>query len=146
MKEAIGTSYVFTLVITFVGILIAMFVGSIAYTKGFKVRNKIIDIIDKNEGYNYKVGGTEKQIEQSLASIGYRIVDKDCPTKKGATSISKSDYRYCVYEYTNEEKGTYYGVTVFIHFDIPLIGNFVEIPIYGESRIIFDKDKIEEGQ
>ena len=145
MKEAIGTSYVFTLVMTFVGILIAMFVGSIAYTKGFKVRNKIIDIIDKNEGYTLRTGGAKDQIDQSLAKIGYRIVDKECPTRNGATAIQKSDYRYCVYEYTNEEKGTYYGVTVFIHFDIPLIGDFFEIPIYGESRIIFDKDKIKES-
>ncbi|MBO5095520.1 MAG: hypothetical protein J6B98_01430 [Bacilli bacterium] len=145
MKEAIGTSYVFSLVITFVGILIAMFVGSIAYTKGFKVRNKIIDIIDKNEGYTLTVNGARDQIDESLASIGYRIVDKECPTKKGVDSIAQSDYRYCVYEYTNEQKGTYYGVTVFIHFDIPLIGNFIEIPIYGESRLIFDKDKIKEA-
>lgn len=142
MKEAIGTSYVFTLIITFVGILIAMFVGSIAYTKGFKVRNKIIDLIDKNEGYT-EIAKTE--IDESLASIGYRIVDKECPTRKGATAITDSDYRYCVYEYTNEEKGVYYGVTVFIHFDIPLIGDFFEIPIYGESRIIFEKEQINEG-
>lgn len=144
MKEAIGTSYVFTLVMTFVGILIAMFVGSIAYTKGFKVRNKIIDIIDKNEGYTLDAGEAKDQIDESLASIGYRIVDKKCPTKKGVNSIAQSDYRYCVYEYTHEEKGTYYGVMVFIHFDIPLLGDFVEIPIYGESRIIFEKDKVKE--
>lgn len=71
MKEAIGTSYVFTLVMTFVGILIAMFVGSIAYTKGFKVRNKIIDIIDKEQGYTLRAGGAKDQIDQSLAKIGY---------------------------------------------------------------------------
>ena len=139
MKEAIGTSFVFTLMMTFVGILIVMFVGSIAYTKGFKVRNKIIDLIEKNEGYNETA---VKQIDADLASIGYRIVDKKCPERNGASSIQKSDYRYCVYQY-NEQKGSYYGVTVFIHFDIPLIGDFVEIPIYGESRLIFDKGKIE---
>ena len=139
MKEAIGTSYVFTLIITFVGILIAMFVGSIAYTKGFKVRNKIIDLIDKNEGYTEKA---VQEIDESLASIGYRIVDKSCPSRKGVNAEQKSDYRYCVYKYTNEEKGVYYGVTVFIHFDIPLIGDFVEIPIYGESRLIFNKEQI----
>lgn len=89
MKEAIGTSYVFTLVMTFVGILIAMFVGSIAYTKGFKVRNKIIDIIDKEQGYTLRAGGAKDQIDQSLAKIGYRIVDKECPTRNGATAIQK---------------------------------------------------------
>lgn len=139
MKEAIGTSYVFTLIITFVGILIAMFVGSIAYTKGFKVRNKIIDLIDKNEGYTL---GAQAEIDKNLAAIGYRIVDKDCPTKKGVSAIEASDYHYCVYEFNDEQKGVYYGVTVFIHFDIPLIGDFFDIPIYGETRLLFDKDLI----
>ena len=141
MREAIGTSFVFTLMITFVGILIAIFVGSIAYTKGFKVRNKIIDLIDKNEGYTEKA---KEQIEESLASIGYRIVDKACPERKGMQGIQDSDYRYCVYKYENEEKGVYYGVTVFLNFEIPLVGNYFEIPIYGESRIIFDKGNVTE--
>lgn len=141
MKEAIGTSYVFSLMMVFVGILIVMFVGSIAYTKGFKVRNKVIDLIEKNEGYT---DIAIEQIDENLASIGYKIIDKECPTKKGTAGIQRSDYRYCVYEY-NIEKGTYYGVMVFISFDIPLIGNYVEIPIYGESRLIFEKNKIEEG-
>ena len=141
MKEAIGTSYVFTLMMVFVGILITIFVGSIAYTKGFKVRNKIIDLIEKNEGYN---DVAIEQIDESLASIGYKIVDRECDTRKGVIGIQKSDYRYCVYEYTDEEKGVYYGVTVFISFDIPLL-DFVEIPIYGESRLIFEKTRVEES-
>lgn len=140
MKEAIGTSYVFTLMMVFIGILIVMFVGSIAYTKGFKVRNKIIDLIEKNEGYNDMA---IEQIDENLASIGYRIVDKECPAKKNVGAIQESDYRYCVYQYTNEEKGVYYGVTVFISFDIPLLGDYIEIPIYGESRLIFKKEEIE---
>jgi hypothetical protein len=141
MKEAIGTSLVFSLMMTFVGILIVMFVGSIAYTKTFKVRNKVIDLIEKNGGYN---DAAVEQIDQDLASIGYRIVDKKCPTRKGVEATQKSDYRYCVYEYTDETKGIYYGVTVFIHFDIPLIGSYFEIPVYGESRLIFGKDRVRE--
>lgn len=141
MKEAIGTSFVFTLIMTFVGILIFMFVSSIAYTKGFKVRNKIIDLIERHEGYTDEAVA---EIDENLSSIGYRIVKKECKPKRGNQPIKKSDYNYCVYEY-DVEKGKYYGVTVFIHFDIPLIGDFVEIPLYGESRLVFDKDKIKEG-
>lgn len=139
MKEAIGTSYVFTLIITFVGILIAMFVGSIAYTKGFKVRNKIIDLIDKHGGYTIEA---QAEIDKNLAAIGYRIVDKDCPTKKGVSAVESGDYHYCVYEFKEKQKGVYYGVTVFIHIDIPLIGDFFDIPVYGETKLIFDKDYI----
>lgn len=141
MKEAIGTSYVFSLIITFVGILIAIYVGSIAYSKGFKIRNKIIDIIELHEGYDYN---TIDEIDANLASIGYRVTDRKCTERSGATLMnSDSAYNYCVYEY-NVKKGVYYGVTVFIHFDIPLIGDFFEIPLYGETRLTYiGKDVIE---
>lgn len=143
MKEAIGSSFVFTLVITFTGILIVMYVSSIAYTKGFKVRNKIIDIIDRNGGYTTTA---KDDIEKDLSSIGYKIVQSTCSTRtkgnKSYSSIAQSDYNYCVYEY-EEEKGKYYGVTVFLSIDIPLLGNSVSIPIYGESKLIYTKDQKE---
>ena len=42
MKEAIGTSMVFNLIMVFTGVFIAILVGSIAYSKSFKIRNRII--------------------------------------------------------------------------------------------------------
>jgi len=143
MKEAIGTSLVFTLIMIFTGVLIVIYVGSLSYTKGFKVRNKIIDIIDKNDGYSTAV---EEEIEKELAAIGYGLnkSDKTCKQKKGHDAIQTSDYRYCLYEYTNDTKGVYYGVTVFIQVDIPLIGKFVEIPLYGETKLIFKDIEIKE--
>lgn len=140
MKEALGTSMVFNLIMIFVAVFIALFVGSIAYTKGFKVRNRIIDIIQKHEMYNEEA---KEEIDENLAAIGYRIIDKECGEHNGVEAISDSDYRYCVYMFEEPNAGMYYGVKVFIHFDIPLIGDFIEIPLYGETRTIFDKDKVE---
>lgn len=139
MKEAIGTSMVFNLVMIFVAVFIALLVGSISYSKGFKVRNRIIDIIQQHEGYTEEA---KEEIDQNLADIGYRIVDKECKVRENASSIAESDYRYCLYEYTTS-RGEYYGVTVFIHFDIPLIGDFIEIPLYGETGILFEKGSVE---
>ncbi len=140
MKEAIGTSMIFNLVMIFVGVFIALYVGSIAYSKGFKVRNRLIDIIEKYEKYNDLA---KDEIEENLATIGYQIIDRECPDRPNAVKVdSKSDYRYCIYQY-DTSKGDYYGVTVFIHFDLPLIGGFLEFPIYGETRVLFDKNEVE---
>lgn len=140
MKEAIGTSFVFNMVMVFVGVMIALLVGSLAYSKGFKVRNRIIDIVEKHEGYN---DAAREEINQNLRDIGYRIKvnNNTCKERENATKISVEDYSYCLYEY-DTSKGPYYGVTVFIHFDIPIIGDWVEIPLYGETRILFEKDKV----
>lgn len=139
MKEAIGNSMVFNLIMIFVSVFIALLVGSIAYSKGFKVRNRIIDIVQQHEGYTAEA---IEEIDENLANIGYRIVDKECKQRNNADSIAESDYRYCLYEYTTS-RGNYYGVTVFIHFDIPLIGDFIEIPVYGETSLIFEKERVE---
>lgn len=148
MKEAIGTSFVFNIIMIFVGIMIAILIGSISYSKGFKVRNRIIDRIEEYAGYDPS-SGVVNAIESDLKAIGYKIVgviDTDkCSIRNGKTSLTESysgGYEYCVYEY-DTNKGKYYGVTVFINFDIPLMGKYINIPIYGETRIIFDKGTVE---
>ena len=141
MKEAIGTSMVFNLILIFVGVFIALLVGSLAYSKGFKVRNKIIDLIERNEGYT---DTAKNEIDQNLSDIGYYLmINRKCEERNGIQPLqNNSPYRYCVYKY-NTSKGEYYGVQVFIHFDFPIIGDFIEIPLYGESRIIFEKSEVE---
>ena len=140
MKEAIGTSMVFNLIMIFLGVFIILYVSSIAYSKGFKVRNRLIDIIEKYDGYTEEA---KNEIAENLAAIGYRIVDSKCGDHNGVEPIADdSAYHYCIYQY-NTNKGNYYGVQVFIHFDFPIIGGFFEIPIYGETRILFEKSEVQ---
>ena len=51
MKEAIGGSYIFEIVIVFIALFSAFLVYSISYTKAFKVKNEIISLIEQNQGY-----------------------------------------------------------------------------------------------
>ena len=141
MKEAMGTTMVFNLIIIFTSIFIILLVGSLAYSKGFKVRNKIIDLIELNRGFNDEA---KIQINESMSNIGYYLaINKSCDEKNGNQPLdNNSPYRYCIYEY-DTSKGKYYGVMVFIHFDLPIIGDFIELPLYGETRILFDKNEVE---
>jgi len=146
MKEAIGTSYVFSIMMVFVGVMIALVVGSIAYSKGFRVRNRVIDIIQRHEGYPGRENIARREIEENLRTIGYRISDRECPTRhhrdtelefQHVAVIQESDFRYCIYRFETT-RGNYYGVTVFITFDLPLIGGLIEIPVYGETRLLYN--------
>jgi len=144
MKEAIGTSLVFNLMMIFVGVIIVILVSSISYTKGFKIRNRIIDRIEEYNGYSAD-STVASVIEEDLKAIGYRIVEQSmCKEKENAVKLTRdyNEYNYCVYEYSTS-KGNYYGVTVFISFDVPLIGDYINIPIYGETRVIYDKGTVE---
>lgn len=144
MKEAIGTSLVFNIMMIFVGVIIVILISSISYTKGFKIRNRIIDRIEEYNGYSAN-STVATVIEEDLKAIGYKIVETSmCKEKDNAVRLTGdyNEYNYCVYEYRTS-KGNYYGVTVFISFDVPLVGDYINIPIYGETRIIYDKGTVD---
>lgn len=142
MREALGSSMLFNLIMIFTAVFIALLIGSLAYSKGFKVRNRIIDIVEKHDGYTQEA---IEEINENLATIGYKNVGADnrCGPHNGIDALENtSPYDYCIYRYMTS-KGEYYGVTVYVHFDIPIVGYFLNFPLYGETRILFDKNEVE---
>jgi hypothetical protein len=152
MREAIGNTFIVNLIMVFIAVISALLIGSISYSKAFKVKNRIIYTIEKYGGWDNSSSTNivRTEIEASLKDIGYQLKlansayygGKVCPSRSGATTVyggtgETVTYHYCVYEYNNE-KGHYYGVTTFMHFDIPLIGNYIEFPVYGETRSLYD--------
>ena len=52
MKEAIGNSAIFTIAIVLISLVIAVFLSSLNYSKAFKIKTHIVDIIENYEdGY-----------------------------------------------------------------------------------------------
>jgi len=159
MKESIGNSFIFYIVIIFVFIFIALFVGSTSYTKAFKVKNRIISVIEKhNDAPNKAVNNqgvlnstVESEINNNLQNVGYRLIQagdrNDCGDffsrhypNVNATSYTVAlrntgDYDYCVARF-DTPKGSYYAVIAYMYLDIPVIGSKLSIPIYGETKIM----------
>lgn len=142
MKESIANAYIFNIVIVFVVIFIFFFAGSLTYSKAFKVKNRIIDIIEKYEKYDKDV--VVPEISDTLTNMGYRIdksgktPDQYCPSRNGQNAISFGNnygHKYCVYKYQTS-KGIYYGVAAYMYFDIPIIGQSLEFPVYGETKVM----------
>lgn len=144
-----GTSYVVNFIIVFFVIFIALFVGTLSYTKAFKVKNKIVDTIEKHNGEiesssNKLDSDVQKEIDEKLGQIGYRISDKTTCELKGRfrdgaggyemlSKSGSSSYRYCIYKFS-DTKGDYYGVVAYIYFEVPIIGSKLEFPVYGETK------------
>lgn len=155
MKEAIANLGVFNLIITFVIILLAFFIGSLSYTKAFKVKNKIVEEIEKDKGYFTDI--TEPAVEDWLSEIGYRMNtgfnSYQCPLEtyngiNGTVVNTSSDYQYCVYKFdscegkiTDKKKcSIHYRVVAYMYFDVPIINNLVKIPVKGETVSITTLD------
>lgn len=154
MRDAIGNTFIINLLMVFIGVMSALLVGSVSYSKAFKVKNRIIYTIEKYGGWNVEADDynvVQAEIEANLKVIGYPLVVSNpfvggCPNKAGAKIVygghsnggaARNTYHYCVYEYQSD-KGRYYGVTTFMHFDIPLIGNYLEFPVTGKTKALYD--------
>lgn len=160
MKEAIANAGVFNLVIIFVIVLLAFFIGSLSYSKAFKVKNKIIEEIEKDQGYTIGTNdSTESRVEDWIGNIGYRVNTgnsrntANCPTvtgnggEQGKLVNTDGDYQYCVYEFdtctarSDKAKcGKYYRVTAYMYFDIPIISGLLKLPVSGETMIFNEID------
>lgn len=140
MRQALGNAFIMNIVIAIVIVIILMVISSLSYTKAFKVKNMIISSIEENNGFNNKA---VEEIDANLAKMGYRINKNgiqscdtsDLPNKCTAVNNSAS-YRYCIYQ-CETSKGNYYRVTSYMYFDIPIIGNKMEFPVYGETKTFY---------
>ena len=132
MKEAIANAGIFNLVIIFVIVLLAFFIGSLGYSKAFKVKDRIIEEIEKERGYTEVA---RKNIEDFLISVGYRISsgNNNCGEEtfsrnKGILQNTNSKYQYCVYKFdtcSGKKCSVHYRVVSYMYFDVPdnLCGN-----------------------
>lgn len=157
MKESINTALILNLVIVFLFIFVILFAGSTAYTKAFKVKNRIISIIEKREATVLTKGFTAgeysviDEIENTLKDTGYRIelnVSTKCQNamrsrfkntnyKYNVIDTGSSTYNYCITEFRDDRsamKGRYYAVITYMYFEIPIINRTLEFPVYGETK------------
>lgn len=152
MRGAIGNAMVMNIVITFIILTTAFLVSSISYSKAFKVKTKIIDIIEKYDGDFNKTSNKESvitsEINQFLGQTGYRTTSAtakgDCSkyvdNPKESLIATTSSYDICIIQKNNNSStyhGPYYKVVVYMYFDFPIIGDMIKIPVSGETRSFF---------
>lgn len=145
MRESIGASWLFGLIIgitmMFVGYLIVM----INYSTVFKVKNEVVSIIEKYEGLTTtSKTGSIWIINKYLVNSAYRATGK-CPNGwYGEENIDDSSYGkltqnnssnnyYCV-NYVNTGSNTgYFEVKLFLKMDIPVLGRLGAFQINGQT-------------
>ena len=146
MKEAIGNTFLVTLAILFLSLIMLLLVYSLTYSKAYKAKNKIVSVIEKYDGFT---DDAKAEADTHLHSMGYKISaygatcqslveedDLDSSTVTIVHDLSAGDYDYCVYEISST-RGKYYHIVTFMHFDIPVIGGYLNFAIKGDSRVIY---------
>ena len=143
MKAATGNAMLMNIIIVFIVIVMALLVTSISYTKAFRIKNRIVDIIEYYNG-NFDDATTKtnitNEINNDLSKVGYRISESNkCKEIDNKSAIQlDSNYQVCIYEYDDSIRGKYYKVVAYMYFDIPIIGGILNIPVSGETKIFYD--------
>lgn len=146
MREAIGGTWLFTIVIVFIVLFSSYLAISVNYSKAFKVKNGIVDLIEQNEGLSSE---TQTLISNYLDKTGY-FVYGECNSKAGEkgyeSNSAGNNYKYCIVKTNaaNEElvagstvEKAYYKVKVFFRLDLPVLGDIFTFPVTGQTKAIY---------
>mgnify|MGYP003291539023 CR=1 FL=1 len=139
MKEGIGGTFMIYVFLVFLAVYITFLAVAFNYARAFRVKNKVIDIIEQNEGMDFtdiSDDSTLGQIENYLGQVSYVVtgIDRnDCPTTE--YNYINDERGYCIQEVSGTN-GEYYKVKTFIKLEIPFLDLGFTIPVKGETRKI----------
>lgn len=147
MREAIGGTWLFQIVIFFVLLFTGYMCLSINHSKAFNVKNSIVKAIEREEGVNVTNPNGDAaigRIKEYLSNTSYRTTGK-CPG--GYTPFNrdgKIDSRnaaFCikpqkVYDNSDLPNMTYYRVIVFYQLDLPIFRSIFQFQVTGDTKII----------
>lgn len=140
MKAAIGDALLLGIIVTFFSIVLLVLISSIAYTKAFRIKNKVVDEIEKAEKFDDTVNTSLYKV---FKDVGYKanamMNNSSCEKYKGSGELlnTTSAYHYCVIKLKSAKyDGYYYKVVTFAYLDFPLI-SAIQIPVYGETKIFY---------
>ena len=152
MRQTIGATWIFQLVIIFTLIFAAYIALTINFSKSFRVKNEVLSIIEKSQGMTYD---GVKLINGYLQSTGYHAFGKcafqESAVVYGVTSLDPvspkvermqegKEYYYCFSKFSNyhdyfKTRG-YYRVTLFFKFDLPVLGDIYSFNVDGQTSEI----------
>lgn len=146
MRDALGGLFSLQIILAFVLLINGYLAYSVNYTRAFRVKNGIINILEQYEGHTEEA---KDQIAEYVQDMKYHVPatmmnsnslrDFTCVQSKGycvkATAVADSDVE------SDEYRGTYYTVVTFVNIDIPILNKFIQLgdflQVKGESKTIY---------
>ncbi len=155
MKEAIGGAWIYTIVLIFIAVFTCFISVSTNYSRCFRIKDEILTTIEMYHGINEQ---TITKINDYLKGIGYASTgtcpdDGTCWYRFSTNSNNRiagygQKVNYCLAKTSVIEPGgangpighiesAYYKVVVFFKLDWPILRQFFNINIAGETSIIY---------
>lgn len=141
MRDAIGSTFMFRILIIFIALFILFMCFTVAYAKTFRLKNSAIDIIEHAQYQGEKDSDVLNQLSDYMASNAYRFgevenVKSHCTSKSGNTNILSETNGVCIIPKGTNKNDRYYEVYTYIVFRFPIFNLTVIIPVGGETESI----------
>ncbi len=147
MREAIGGTWIFQIVIFFVLLFTGYMCLTINHTKAFNVKDTIVKEIERQEGVALNNPDSDEGIQKIvdyLKSASYRTTGK-CPNGYNGYNrdghIDSRNSAFCIGK-QNVHSGSdmpdmaYYRVIVFYQLDLPIFRSVFNFKVSGDTKII----------
>ena len=118
MKEAIGGTWIYLIVLLFIGVFTCFVSVTTNYSRCYRIKDEVITSIEHYHGVNENSIG---KINEYLKGIGYSATGQ-CPQEDGS----------CWFRFSKNK-----DVVVFFRIDWPVFRQIFNIKISGETAIIY---------
>ena len=137
MRDAVGSTFMFRILIIFIVFFIVFECFTVAYAKTFRLKNGVIDILEHNQYSGSNNDKTLEKVREYMTKNTYDYknntsVKNRCTSKEGNTKIFEGTNGVCI---ISKENNKYFVVYTYIVFKFPVFGEIV-IPIGGETEQI----------
>ncbi len=143
MRDAVGGSVIITWILIFLVVITSILAFSFNYTKAFRLKNAVLDIIEEGQGLTEGDNGTKFKITSTMNRYGYgnnftvpgyKCRNGVCIKFNPKNSDTRLKSKYCGTR-KNCSIGSY-SVITFIYVNVPIIVDALEtIQARGGLRI-----------
>ena len=151
MRQTIGGTWLFQLMILFILLFAAFIILTLNYSRTVRVKNELIDMFEKYEGLNSR---SIELVNSYLTYNGYTTqgvcAEEDTPGIYGSFDLSRTTleparagvkYYYCVSKFSGANTTNYYQITLFYKFNLPIIGDVTGFSIRGTTGNFQSQDE-----
>lgn len=166
MRDAIGGVFSLEIIVVFMLVINGYLAFTVNYTKAFRVKNQIIQIIEQHEGFTEQA--KEKIADYMHEKAQYELstaYTNWCQSNGWETYRSEYNGGFC-YKISKVDvtggssgkstyQGAYYSIITFVNIDIPVINKILPFTagifqVGGETSLIFssgnDSEVTNQGQ
>ena len=148
MRDAIGQVFALQIILAFVLLINGYMAYSVNYTRAFRVKNQIVNIIEQYEGpYNDEaIEKINSYINRMTYEVPGRLTQDFLADYSGQDASCQNGWCYVAHDVSvadgdGERQGTYYTVVTFVNINIPVVNNIIGLGqflrVEGETRTIY---------